>query len=129
MTRPSKRGSSSATAPARRWPRVLRIGSGALIRSHTVIYAGSVIGDRFMAGHGALVREENEIGDRVSIGSHSVVEHHVRLADGVRIHTGAFVPEFSILEEGAWLGPHVVFTNARLPARARRQAATSRART
>lgn len=93
----------------------LRIGDGALIRSHTVIYAGSVIGDRFMAGHGALVRESNTIGNRVSIGSHSVVEHNVRLADGVRIHTGAFVPEFSVLEEGAWLGPHVVFTNALYP--------------
>src|SRR4051794_26383348 len=82
-------------------PPRLSIGRGALIRSHTVVYAGSVIGDRFMAGHGALVREENEIGDRVSIGSHSVVEHHVRLADGVRIHTAAFVPEFSVLDEGA----------------------------
>ena len=51
----------------------------------------------------------------VSIGSHSVVEHHVRLADGVRIHTGAFIPEFSVLEEGAWVGPHVVFTNAVYP--------------
>ncbi len=94
---------------------VLRIGHGAIIRSHTVIYAGSVIGDGFRTGHGALVREANEIGDRVSIGSHTVVEHHVRLADGVRIHTGAFIPEFSVLEEGAWVGPHAVFTNAVYP--------------
>src|SRR5213078_4484416 len=53
--------------------------------------------------------------DDVSIGSHSVVEHHVRLADGVRIHTGAFIPEHSVLEAGAWVGPHVVFTNAMYP--------------
>ena len=26
-----------------------------------------------------------------------------------------FVPEFSVLEEDCWLGPHVVLTNARLP--------------
>jgi acetyltransferase-like isoleucine patch superfamily enzyme len=94
---------------------VLRIGRGAILRSHTVVYAGSVIGDEFRTGHGALVRESNEIGNRVSIGSHSVVEHHVRLADGVRIHTGAFIPEFSVLDEGAWVGPHVVFTNATYP--------------
>jgi acetyltransferase-like isoleucine patch superfamily enzyme len=94
---------------------VLRIGRSAIIRSHTVVYAGSVIGDGFTTGHGALVRDSNEIGDRVSIGSHSVVEHHVRLADGVRVHSGAFIPEFSILDEGAWVGPHVVFTNALYP--------------
>jgi acetyltransferase-like isoleucine patch superfamily enzyme len=94
---------------------VLRIGKGATIRSHTVIYAGCVIGDGFSSGHGALVRESNEIGDRVSIGSHSVVEHHVRLANRVRIHTGAFIPEYSVLDEGAWVGPHVAFTNAVYP--------------
>jgi acetyltransferase-like isoleucine patch superfamily enzyme len=93
----------------------LRIGRGATIRSHTVVYAGSDIGDGFMTGHGVLVRESNEIGDRVSVGSHSVIEHHVRLASGVRVHTGAFIPEFSILEEGAWVGPHVTFTNATYP--------------
>lgn len=93
----------------------LRIGRAARIRSHTVVYSRSVIGDEFMTGHGALVREENEIGDRVSIGSHAVVEHHVRLADGVRIHTGAFIPEFSVIDAGAWVGPHVVFTNAIYP--------------
>lgn len=92
-----------------------RIGAGAVIRSHTVIYAGNRIGDRFQTGHGVLVREQNEIGDDVSIGSHSVVEHHVRLGDGVRLHSNVFVPEFSVLEAGAWVGPNVVFTNARYP--------------
>ena len=94
---------------------VLRIGPSAVIRSHTVIYAGSTIGLGFRTGHGALIRESNEIGDNVSIGSHSVVEHHVRLADDVRIHTGAFIPEHSVLDVGAWVGPHVVFTNAVYP--------------
>jgi acetyltransferase-like isoleucine patch superfamily enzyme len=93
----------------------LQIGVGAVIRSHTVIYAGSVIGDGFQTGHGALIREFNEIGHRVSVGSHSVVEHHVRLGDGVRIHSGAFIPEYSVLDEGAWVGPHAVFTNAPYP--------------
>jgi acetyltransferase-like isoleucine patch superfamily enzyme len=93
----------------------LRIGDHAIIRSHTVIYSGSVIGDRFRTGHGALLRESNDIGDDVSIGSHSVVEHDVHLGDRVRIHTGAFVPEFSVVEAGAWIGPHVVFTNAIYP--------------
>ena len=36
-----------------------RIGSGALIRSHTIIYAGNVIGARFQTGHGVMIRELN----------------------------------------------------------------------
>ena len=92
-----------------------RIGARAVIRSHTVIYAGNIIGDDFQTGHGALVREENQIGDNVSIGSHSIIEHHVTIGNGVRIHSNVFVPEYSVLEDDCWLGPNVVVTNARYP--------------
>lgn len=93
----------------------LEIGSGARVRSHTVIYAGNAIGDRFQTGHGAMIREDNRIGSDVSVGSHSIVEHHVTIEDGVRIHSNAFIPEFSVLEAGAWIGPSVTLTNARYP--------------
>lgn len=92
-----------------------RIGKNAVIRSHTVIYAGNVIGGGFNSGHSALIREENSIGSDVSIGSHTVIEHHVEIQDGVRIHSQAFVPEFTVLEKGCWIGPNVVFTNALHP--------------
>lgn len=91
------------------------IGDGAVIRSHSVIYAGNVIGIGFQTGHHAMIREENEIGDNVSIGTNSVVEHHVEIGNGVRIHSQAFVPEYSVLEEGAWIGPNVVLTNVPHP--------------
>ena len=91
------------------------IGSHAVIRSHTVIYAGNTIGDNFQTGHGVMIRELNDIGHDVSIGTHSIIEHHVKVADGVRIHSQAFIPEYSILEENCWIGPNVVFTNARYP--------------
>jgi UDP-3-O-[3-hydroxymyristoyl] glucosamine N-acyltransferase len=92
-----------------------RIGAGATIRSHTVIYVGNHIGARFSTGHGVMVRELNTIGDDVSVGTHSVIEHHVTLGDGVRIHSNVFIPEFSIIEVGAWVGPNVVMTNAKYP--------------
>jgi acetyltransferase-like isoleucine patch superfamily enzyme len=91
------------------------IGDRAVIRSHTVIYAGNVIGRNFQTGNKVNVREQNEIGDNVSIGTLSVVEHHVTIGNNVRIHTQAFVPEFSVLEEGCWIGPNVVLTNAKYP--------------
>ena len=103
--------------PARREPGELqtRIGAGAKIRSHTVIYAGNRIGGGFASGHGALIREENTIGDGVSIGSHAIVEHHVTIGNGVRIHSGAFVPEFCVLEDNCWIGPNAVLTNVLHP--------------
>jgi acetyltransferase-like isoleucine patch superfamily enzyme len=91
------------------------IGDDAVIRSHTVIYAGNRIGNGFQTGHHVLVREENEMGDHVSIGTSSVVEHHVKIGNNVRIHTQAFVPEMSVLEDGAWIGPNAVITNAAYP--------------
>jgi len=91
------------------------IGAGSTLRSHTVIYAGNLIGDHFETGHGVLLREENQIGQDVSIGSHSIVEHHVVIGAGARIHSNTFIPEFSVLEPGCWVGPGVTFTNARYP--------------
>ena len=91
------------------------IGDNAVIRSHTVIYAGNIIGHRFQTGNKANIRELNRIGDDVSIGTLSVVEHHVEIGDGVRIHTQAFIPEFCVLKRGAWIGPRVTLTNAKFP--------------
>lgn len=94
------------------------IGDNSLIRSHTVIYCGNKIGNHFQTGHGVLIREDNEIGNNVSIGSHTIIEHHVRIGNNVRIHGGAFIPEYSIIDENAWIGPQVTFTNAKYPASA-----------
>ena len=92
-----------------------RIGTGAHIRSHTVIYAGNKIGKNLQTGNKVNIRELNEIGDDVSIGTLSVIEHHVTIGNGVRIHSQVFIPEYSVLEDGSWLGPNVVLTNAKYP--------------
>jgi len=91
------------------------IGERAQIRSHTVIYAGNRIGNNFQTGNKVNIRELNEIGDNVSVGTLSVIEHHVNIENNVRIHTQVFIPEYSRLEEGAWIGPNVVLTNAKYP--------------
>lgn len=92
-----------------------KIGANAVIRSHTVIYAGNEIGENFQTGHAAFLRESNKIGNNVSLGSKTIIEHHVTIEDNVRIHSQAFVPEFSILKRGCWIGPNVVLTNAKYP--------------
>jgi acetyltransferase-like isoleucine patch superfamily enzyme len=91
------------------------IGDDSVIRSHTVIYAGNKIGNKFQTGNKANIRELNEIGNNVSIGTLSVVEHHVIIEDNARIHTQVFIPEYSVLKKDSWIGPNVVFTNAPYP--------------
>ncbi len=91
------------------------IGSGAYIRSHSVIYTGNRIGKNFQTGNKVNIREFNEIGDNVSIGALTVIEHHVRIGNNARVHSQVFVPEYSVIEDNAWLGPNVVLTNAKYP--------------
>lgn len=93
------------------------IGDNAVIRSHTVIYAGNTIGNNFQTGNKVNIREINTIGDNVSIGTLSVVEHHVIIESETRIHTQVFIPEYSTLKKKCWIGPNVVLTNAKYPAR------------
>ena len=91
------------------------IGDNAHIRSHSVIYAGNVLGEGFECGHQAFVRESNRIGNHVSVGTGSIIEHHVAIGNNVRIHSHVFIPEFSELEDDCWIGPNVVLTNAKHP--------------
>lgn len=97
----------------------LVIGARATIRSHTVIYARTTIGEDFQTGHGALIREDTAIGDGCSVGSGTIVEFKVTMGNRVRLHSRVFVPEYSILEDDCWLGPGVVVTNAKYPKAAR----------
>lgn len=79
------------------------IGAGAVLRSHTVMYAGNVIGANFQTGNKVNIRESNRIGNNVSVGTLSVIEHHVEIADNVRIHTQVFIPEYPCLKRAAGL--------------------------
>src|SRR5260370_13104380 len=62
-----------------------------------------------------MTREGNEIGNDCSIGTHSNLEQHIKMGNRVRIHSRVFIPEYSILEDDAWVGPGAVFTNDLYP--------------
>lgn len=87
------------------------IGHGAVIRSHTLIYAGAIIGDQFTAHHSVTIYEHTEIGTNVKIGPHSVLEAHVTIGNDVLIQSNVFIADHSTLEDGCWIGPNVVLAN------------------
>lgn len=79
------------------------------------IYPGNTIGDNCEMGHYVLIRENNVIGDNVRIGSFCEVAHDVRIGDNVSIHSKCFIPEHTVIHEGAWIGPCVTFVNDQYP--------------
>lgn len=92
-----------------------RVGENATIRSPSVIYPDSIIGDNFTTGHFVLIREHCTIGNNVSIGSYTELSHDVIIGDNVRIHSRCFIPEGTHIEHDAWVGPCVCFTNDKYP--------------
>lgn len=91
--------------------RRLVVGPGARLRAGTVLYEGSVIGADFQTGHNVVVREENRIGDHVSIWSNSVVDYGCVIGHRVKIHTGVYVAQFTVIEDDVFLAPGVIITN------------------
>lgn len=80
-----------------------------------IIYVGNTIGMDCQFGHYVLIRENNEIGDNVRIGSYTEIAHDVRIDDNVQIHSKCFIPEHTVICEGAWIGPCVTFVNDQYP--------------
>lgn len=91
------------------------IGDNTVIRSHTVIYAGTKIGAGCHIGHGTLIREHTEIGNKSSLGGHCYIEHHCKLGDNVRIQGKTGLAEYTICEDNVWIGPCVITTNTLHP--------------
>lgn len=93
----------------------LAIGRDALIRSGSIIYAGSEIGCGFQTGHQVTIREESRIGDYVSIGTLSDIQGDCDIGNYVRIHSNVFVAQLSKIDNFVWIYPHVALTNDPTP--------------
>ncbi len=89
----------------------LRIGPGAIVRSHSVIYVGTQIGAGLRTGHGAVIREGAVIGRDVQVGTQSELDRDVVVGDHVRLHSKVFVPAHSRLDDFVWLFPGATLTN------------------
>ena len=93
----------------------LTIGAHAIIRSFSVIYAGSRIGAHLETGHGVVIREENRIGDEFSIWNNSTVDYGCLIGNRVRVHTGVYIAQFTVIEDDVFLAPGVMIANDRHP--------------
>lgn len=89
----------------------LVIGEGALIRSHSVLYRGSTIGDRLSTGHYAIIRERSRLGARVQIGAYAELQGDVTVGDDTRTQSRVFIPKHCVIGKCVWLLPGATLTN------------------
>ncbi|WP_330631661.1 acyltransferase [Halocatena halophila] len=97
--------------------RPTQLGEGARIRSGTIIYQDVRIGDDFITGHRALVREATEIGDSVIVGTDTVIDGTTTIGSHVSLQTGVYVPTDTTIGDNVFLGPRAVLTNDPYPVR------------
>ncbi len=89
----------------------LIIGENALIRSHTIIYAGSTFGKNFSCGHRVTIRENIEAGNFFSVGTLSDLQGFTTFGNYCRLHSNVHIGQQSIIGDFVFIYPYVVFTN------------------
>ncbi|WP_304999209.1 N-acetyltransferase [Faecalibaculum rodentium] len=93
----------------------LYIGSDSLIRSGSIIYTGSRIGDYFQTGHQVTIREKSRIGSYVSVGTLSDIQGDCKIGEYVRLHSNVHIGQKSVIKPYVWIFPYVVLTNDPTP--------------
>ena len=93
----------------------LHIGGNALIRSGSILYAGSKIGSHFQTGHRVTIREGTEIGNHTSIGTLSDIQGKCSIGHYVRFHSNVHIGQKSVVGSFVWIFPYVVLTNDPAP--------------
>ncbi len=94
---------------------VTEIGSNALIRSHTIIYAGSCIGNQFETGHRVTIREASIIGNGCRVGTLSDLQGYLKIGDNCNLHSSVHICQKSELGNHVFLYPFSVLTNDKYP--------------
>ena len=89
----------------------LVVGANATIRTGTVVYAGTTIGEYLATGHNVVIREENQIGDHFSIWNNTVIDYGCLIGNNVKIHCNCYVSQFTTIEDGVFLAPGVTIAN------------------
>lgn len=89
----------------------LQIGANAVIRSHSVFYAGSTFGERLTTGHRVTIREKTVAGVNLQVGTLGDIQGHCEIGDYVRFHSNVHIGKHSVVEDFVWIFPYVVLTN------------------
>ncbi|WP_374248668.1 hypothetical protein [Thermomonas sp.] len=90
---------------------VLRIGKASIIRSGSILYAGSAFGARLETGHRVTIREGTRAGENFRVGTLSDIQGNCEIGNYVRFHSNVHVGQGSVIKDCVWIFPYVVLTN------------------
>lgn len=93
----------------------LEIGENSVIRSHSVIYAGSNIGAGLQTGHNICIRENSDIAEGVQLGSRTDIQGDCSIGSHTKLHADVHVGKQSKIGAFVWLFPEVLLTNDPMP--------------
>lgn len=88
--------------------RTLKIGADSIIRSHSIIYSGSDIGDGFQMGHYSVIRENNQLGAHCMVGGFVTILNGCKIGNYVRFHSYDEIGENSEIEDFVFFYPNVI---------------------
>lgn len=91
--------------------RPLILGSDCLVRSHSVLYAGSTFADRLETGHHVTIREGIVAGTNLRVGSLADLQGDTTIGQYVRLHSNVHVGKGSAIGDFVWIFPFTVLTN------------------
>jgi acetyltransferase-like isoleucine patch superfamily enzyme len=87
----------------------------ATIHPTASVEAGATIGPRTRIWSNVQVRAGARVGASCILGRNSFVDVDVVVGDRVKVQNNASLYEGLTVEDGVFIGPHVVFTNDRVP--------------
>jgi acetyltransferase-like isoleucine patch superfamily enzyme len=89
--------------------------SAAIVHPSAIVEHGAEIGDGTRVWANVQVRPGARIGRNCVLGRNTFVDLDVQVGDCVKVQNNASLYEGLTLEHGVFVGPHVVFTNDRVP--------------
>src|SRR6476660_2906017 len=117
-----KQPSLSPRSTAKREPLPpTEIGDGTIVSTGAVVFAGSRIGARVILGDQSCVRERVTVEDAVVPGRGSLLENDSTVGRLTKIQAGAYITEYSTLEEQVFIAPCVVTSNDNFMGRTERR--------
>lgn len=93
----------------------LVIGKNSLIRSHSIFYAGSRLGDFLQTGHRVTVREYTNAGEHCSFGSYTDIQGYCKVGSYVRMHSFVNIGQKSEIGDYVFFYPFSILTNDPVP--------------
>ncbi len=85
------------------------------IHATAEVHPDAQIGEGTMIWRNVQIRERAKLGARCIVGQGVYIEYGVVVGNNVKIQGGASLYDGLTLEDGVFIGPHVVFTNDKIP--------------